>query len=216
MKKIKIKNLRNKILVGLIVIIAVGLISGCIEEEKPKEKVTPPKEIVDESTKNKTYEIINKYDGVHFFTLDLDGITAIGEPAIPVLVEMLENDSADVRWAAVMGLDALGYKLNLSEKVLPHLKKALEDDDANVRVTAAEFVMAFGDKSGIPVMIDALDSDKMLHPSDLPTPIPNQAVFVLRMYTGQEFSFLEKEEWQDWWNENKDTLEWNQENGKFE
>ena len=214
--------MKDKILVGLIVIIAVGLISGCIgeekpiEEEKPKEKVTLPKETVDESTKKKINEIINKYDGIHPFTFDLDGIIAIGEPAIPVLAEMLENDSADVRWAAVIGLGALGYELNLSEKVLPHLKKALEDDDVNVRVRSAEFVMAFGDKSGIPVMIDALDSDNMVHPTDLPTPIPNQVVFVLGMYTGQEFSVLEKEEWQDWWSENKDTLEWNKENGKFE
>lgn len=170
--------------------------------------------VINETIKNETYEIVSKFDGINLYTLNLEGIVAQGEQVLPVLVEMLKNESSEMRYAAVKGLGALGHKLNLTEKVLPHLKTALNDSDVNVRVTTAELVMSMGSKEGILVLIEELENEAILKPSEPVMPINSYCALALQEFTSQTFA-TDKTKWQEWWNTNKDKLKWNEENGKF-
>jgi hypothetical protein len=157
--------------------------------------------------------VTSSFDGVNLYTLDLDQLIAIGKPAVPTLANMLNDSDASKRYAAVLGLSAIGHK-DTSINVLSDLKKALGDSDVNVRVTAAELVMSFGDKEGIPVLIAELENTAILKPSEPVMPINSYASLVLTRYTDQTFA-VDKAKWQEWWLTNKDKLRWDKENGKF-
>jgi hypothetical protein len=140
---------------------------------------------------------INAFDGVNISTLDLEAIVTAGREAIPLLVNLLRQDDRTKRWAALLALSAIGHERNAAGFVLPHLKSALGDSDISIRVTAAELVLSFGDRTGIPVLIDAVDSDEILQPAEPPTSVCTQAIRVLGHYTGQ--TFTEEADWQEWW-----------------
>jgi hypothetical protein len=181
----------------VILLIAVLLLAGC-----------PSKETV----KNVT-GVIDAFDGVNIYTLDLEKIVGIGKPAVPVLAEMLSSTDKPTRWAAVMSLSAIGHELSVPFLVLPDLKKACGDEDISVRVTAAELVLSFGNESELPVLITALVSDQIMQPSEPPTPVYTQAMSALMTYTTQSFS--KKKDWQAWWDKNKGQLTWSGEDEKF-
>lgn len=182
----------------LILLIAFTLLAGC-----------PSSETVENVT-----ELMEAFDGVNIHTLDLEKIVGIGKPAIPVLAWMLRSTDQSTRWAAVMSLSAMGHELNVPHLVLADLKKACHDEDISVRVTAAELVLSFGDESGLPVLIAALVSDRIMQPSEPPTPVYTQVMSALTTYTTQSFST--KKDWQDWWDKNKRQLTWSVEDETFE
>jgi len=163
-------------------------------------------------SREKVQNVTNSFDGVNLYTLDLDQLIAIGKPAVPTLANMLNDSDASKRYAAVLGLSAIGHETNTD--VLDYLKKALGDSDVNVRVTAAELVMSFGDKEGIPVLIAELENTATLKPSEPVMPINSYASLVLTRYTDQTFA-VDKAKWQEWWLANKDKLKFDKENGKF-
>lgn len=181
----------------LILFIAFTILAGC-----------PSSETVENVT-----ELMEAFDGVHIHTLDLEKIVGIGKPAISVLAGMLSSTDQSTRWAAVMSLSAIGHQLNVPHLVLADLKKACGDEDISVRVTAAELALSFGDESGLPVLIAALVSDRIMQPSEPPTPVYTQVISALTTYTTQ--SFLTKEDWKDWWDENKGQLRWSGEDETF-
>jgi HEAT repeat protein len=157
---------------------------------------------------------INGFDGANISSLDLDTIVAACKAALPVLEELLAQGDRAARWAALVALAAIGHQCNAAEAVLPDLKSALSDPDISMRVTAAELVTSFGDKAGIPVLIDAVDSDvENLRPAEPPTPVSTQAIRVLGHYTGQ--AFTQEADWQAWWDANQDSLEWDPDNERF-
>ncbi|MCL6500419.1 MAG: HEAT repeat domain-containing protein [Candidatus Pacearchaeota archaeon] len=167
-----------------------------------------------ETVYNNALAVISNFDGVDIHSLKLEELAAIGEPAIPALAKILEdeNSTADQRWAAIMGLSDLGHRLNSSRNVLPYLIKALEDTDVNVRVTAATLVMSHGSKEGIPVLIAQLENSAILKPTEPPMPINSYCAESLAFYTTQTYG-IDKTQWQSWWDTNKDKLRF--ENGKF-
>jgi HEAT repeat protein len=162
--------------------------------------------------------VINGFDGANISSLDLDAIASACADAIPVLEELLAQGDRAARWAALVALAAVGHECNAAGAVLPHLKTALndlvKDPDISMRVTAAELVTSFGDKAGIPVLIDAVDSDvPNLRPAEPPTSVCTQAISVLGHYLGQ--TFIEEADWQAWWDANQDSLEWDPDNERF-
>ena len=191
------------------VLIAVSLLatlwaSGCSSEDDDTTTIDP----------GQIRAAINGFDGANISSLDLDAIVAACAVAIPVLEELLAQGDRAARWAALVALGAVGRQCNAAEAVLPHLKSALGDPDISMRVTAAELVTSFGDKAGIPVLIDAVDSDvENLRPAEPPTSVSTQAIRVLGHYTGQPFT--EEAEWQAWWDANQDSLEWDPDNERF-
>jgi len=158
--------------------------------------------------------VINGFDGANISSLDLDAIVEACAGAIPVLEDLLEQGDRAARWASLVGLAAVGHQCNAARAVLPPLKSALGDPDISMRVTAAELVTSLGDKAGIPVLIDAVDSDvENLRPAEPPTSVSTQAISVLGHYTGQ--SLTEEAEWQAWWDANQDSLTWDPDNERF-
>ena len=161
---------------------------------------------VSEEAMNQTSNIINEFDGVNIHTLDLDEIITLGESGIYALAEIYKNESsANQRWAIIMGLSAIGHDLNTTDKVLPYLEEALNDPDVNVRVTAASLVLSHGSTKGIPILIAELKNENVLKPSEPVIPIKSYCAETLIIYTGQDYG-ANKEQWQSWWNENKETL----------
>ena len=161
---------------------------------------------VSEEAMNQTSNIINEFDGVNIHTLDLDEIITLGESGIYALAEIYKNESsANQRWAIIMGLSAIGHDLNMTDKVLPYLEEALNDLDVNVRVTAASLVLSHGSTKGIPILIAELENENVLKPSEPVIPIKSYCAETLIIYTGQDYG-ANKEQWQSWWNENKETL----------
>jgi hypothetical protein len=195
------------------VLIAVSLltalwVSGCSSEDDDITTVDP----------EQIRAAINGFDGANISSLDLDPIVAACQAALPVLLERLTQGDRAARWAAIVALSAVGHQCNAGEAVLPHLKPALDDPDISMRVTAAELVTSFGDKAGIPVLIDAVDSDVgNLRPAEPPTSVCTQALSILGHYlghlTGQEYT--QEGEWQDWWDTNQDSVEWDPDNERF-
>jgi HEAT repeat protein len=157
--------------------------------------------------------VVNSFDGASIRTLDLEAIVEAGRGAIPVLADLLAQGDRATRWAALLGMAALGHQRNAAGAVLPHLKSALSDPDISVKVTAAELVASFGDPAGLPVLIDAVDSDEILRPAEPPTSVCTQAVRVLGHYTGEVFT--EEADWQTWWDTNQASLKWDPDHERF-
>lgn len=182
----------------LLILMAFTLSAGCPGQERVEEVAG----------------VIEVFDGVNLHTLDMGTIIGIGKPAIPVLAGMLSSTDTSTRWAAVMSLSAIGHECNAGHLILDDLKRACADEDLSIRVTAGELVLSFGDESGLPVLIAALESDQILQPSEPPTPVTTQVMSALMTYTTQSFST--QKEWQIWWDNNKGQLTWSGEDEIFQ
>jgi HEAT repeat protein len=195
------------------VLIAVSLlaalwVSGCSSGDDESTAISP----------EQIRAVINGFDGANISSLDLDAIVAACASAIPVLEELVAQGDRATRWAALVALAAVGRQCNKAEAVLPHLKSALSDPDISIKVTAAELVTSLGDKEGIPVLIGAVDSDvQNLRPAEPPTSVCTQALSVLGHYLGHltDQEYTREAEWQDWWDANQDSLEWDPDNERF-
>ena len=196
------------LVVGAYFLVKSGFFSNLFKIQLP----TVPGVETNES-RAQVQNITSSFDGINLYTLDLNQLIAIGKPAVPTLANMLNDSNSSKRYAAIMGLSAIGHN-DTSVNVLSDLKKALGDSDVNVRVTAAELVMSFGDKEGIPVLIAELENTATLKPSEPVMPINSYASLVLTRYTDQTFA-VDKAKWQEWWLANKDKLKFDKENGKF-
>jgi len=80
-------------------------------------------------------------------------LIAIGEPAVPFLVEALKNSNHLVRWEAAKALGAIG-----DPTTAPALVEALEDGEFEVRWRAAEGLSKMG-VNGIKPLLQALSKD---------------------------------------------------------
>jgi len=168
---------------------------------------------VDPKIKEQVNTCLDAFDGTNFNSLDLDRMVQIGTDAIEILREKIESPQESTRWAAVMALAAIGHQLGERDQVLPYIQKAMEDASISVRVTAAEVITSFGDKRGILVLIDALDSDQVLRPSEPTTPIATQVLSILKVYIGKDFQMESK--WRAWWENNRDKIKWDSESETF-
>jgi hypothetical protein len=209
MKRVEARLLHSLIAVSLL---AALWVVGCSSDDDVSTAVGPAQ----------IRAAIDAFDGANISSLDLDTIVAGCASAIPVLEELLAQGDRDARWAALVALGAVGRQCNRAEAVLPHLKTALSDPDISpdisMRVTAAELVTSFGDKAGIPVLIGAVDSRvENLRPAEPPTSVCTQALSVLGHYLGHltDQEYTEEAGWQDWWETNKDSVEWDPGNERF-
>lgn len=157
--------------------------------------------------------VASGFDGINLNTLDIDKLVALGKQAVPTLTNMLNSSTASTRYAAVLGLGAIGHN-DAGANVLTPLKKALTDSDINVKVASAELVMSFGSKDGIPVLIETLNSTEILKATEPAMPANSYSSLILTRYTDQTFA-VDKAAWQTWYDANKDKLKWSKENEKF-
>ncbi len=77
-------------------------------------------------------------------------LVELGSPAVPALLEALQNGNAHLRWEVVQVLSRIE-----DPQAAPELVKALEDDDINVRWTAMEGLIGL-DREGLQPLLTAL------------------------------------------------------------
>ena len=186
---------------SLLLLSAAACRSGPGDEDGNSEEGS-----VDPELRNQVVAIVEAFDGVNIHTLDQDALAELGVDAIPVLAELLEDSRVSVRWASVIGLSAIARRHDAASSVHPHLRAALDDEAIGVRVTAAELDIGLGDKAGFVVLIDSIDSDQQLRPSEPPTTVHTNSRRVLLFYTGQDFET--EQAWQQWWDAHGDELDW--------
>ena len=148
-------------------------------------------------------------------------LAAIGEPAVPILLETLNNPDELVRMAAVHSLGqikgdnriipalilalsdpewivrdaaALGLGDLQAVEAIPALVIALSDPEYGVRWSAALALGYIGSpaRDAVPALIQALSDPEQV--------VRQSAADALRSITGQDFG-RDAAQWQQWWNE---------------
>lgn len=87
----------------------------------------------------------------------IEVLQAVGEKAIPHLVEHLSHEDAGIRKFVIDIMGGIG-----SPAVLPELTAALADSDANVAAAAAESLGSIGDSGAVPSLLKTLARDELL------------------------------------------------------
>lgn len=76
-----------------------------------------------------------------------EDLVAIGEPAVPELIEMLSSPNRLERWEAAKALAEIADPTSAAALV-----RSLEDDDSDVRWVAAEGLIALGHHALVPLL----------------------------------------------------------------
>lgn len=161
---------------------------------------------VDPDLLRQVMDILEAFDGLNIHTLDQEALAALGPDAIAALDLAFEDSRKKIRWGALMGLSGIGRVHGVTDDVVPALSRGFDDPEQAVRVTAGELVIGVGHKTGFDALIDALDSDALLQPSEPPTTVHTNTARVLTRYT--DVTFDEEAQWRTWWEENGDDLQW--------
>ena len=201
------------IIIGIIILILVGVGILVWFWTRPAEEPTDETPATTEAVINGA---ISEYDFSMREYETVDKIKALGLEGVPYLCEIVrENGNEEARFIAYVSLSGLGLENNANQStVLPCLREGLNDTDDSLRAQAAQLLLNFGEKDGLAVLIEYLDDSSPLIPSEPPMNINEWASLVLADYTDADFG-MDREEWQAWWDENKDTLKFDLSQQKF-
>lgn len=206
----------------LVVVIFVVVIQGCVSRQTPEETATLP-----DKTNQTVETIISSFDETDPDSFNsVEDIVALGPEAIPSMLTVVEKDDVYSKWAAIYTLSRIGY--NQDEQTRAEINSKLKDEFDNnvtsIRIMAAGVVTIFGDKEGIPVLIDGLHYNHILLKSEPPRLICDYSSEVLTYYTGQDFGYqcnidnVDEDaikDWEDWWETNKDRILWDDEARRY-
>ncbi|MBU4484986.1 HEAT repeat domain-containing protein, partial [bacterium] len=144
-KERRVKKPKTKIINISIAIIALIIAGGLLATHLPKIKLQ--REI--------DRKISQLGTGDQFKALNV--LIKIGEPAVPALIEALQDQSNPFtrRWEAAKALGAIK-----DERAVEPLIKAMSDENEVVRRVTAEALGRLGDKRAIPVLKEALKDPK--------------------------------------------------------
>jgi len=208
--------------IALLLLIATLLLSGCVG------KGGTPSTPSDTQTRDKVDGIVTSFNQADPDSFNrVEEIVDIGEPAIPVLLEMLDDKDLSKRWAAIYALSRIVYDVDEERRreVLPSIRDAFNDPNPTIRQTAAGTAVAIGDKDGIPILIEYLRSDDSRLLAGERVSLSSYSIQVLRHYTHQDFGYdLQKsmgeredsiKQWESWWDQNRDTLVWDLSIGEY-
>lgn len=146
----------------------------------------------------------------------VDKIKALGEAAIPRLAVLIHAPETETRFIAFIALSGIAHDVEgTRSEIIPYLREGLFDPDMSIRTQVAQILLLFEERDGLPVLIEALDSDEMMIPSEPPMPLAHYANIILINYTDEDYGF-DRAQWTGWWDENKNSLQWNGDREKFE
>jgi len=205
---VNIKRLITLIIVVLIIVWVGFVFWQSLRKEKPKSE--------EEKIKDQILEAISSYKFSISEFETIEKIKTFEEKAILPLADLINDPKKETRYIAFIALSGLTNQLpEKRSEIISYLKTGLTDSDPTIRVQVAQLVLIWGEKDALPVLIEALDSKEIMVPSEPMTPLAFYAHLILTQHTEQDFGF-DKTKWQNWWQENKDLLNWNKTTEKFE
>lgn len=175
--------------------------------QKPKEETT---------IKDQIFSIIAGFDfsDPESFTA-VSEINDLGEESVPVLQELIKSESISNRWAAIILLPRfVENNPELKPTVVNSLQETVDDENDTLRMLTGAQLLSLGEKQGIPILMSCLSSTEATHFGEPPELVKERSLFYLQYYTKSE---RETEKgWQDWWEQRKEKLVWNEEKEIFE
>lgn len=202
------------VVVSAAILAAVFLIWWFTKEEKAPEPVITktPEEIM----KEEVVESIESYDfSKRDFEL-IEQIKTLENKEIPIVAELIQSKDKKQRYLGYVSFSGLILENpELKQNSLPALKKGLKDSDASIRVQVAQLLLNLKDKDGFPVLLNSLNSEEMMVPSEPVMTISDYSYLMLLEYTDVDY-VKDMEKWQNWWQSNKNILAWDEENEKFD
>jgi len=177
---------------ALCALVACAL-SACVSvDEDPG--VRPGTDIVVKLEVERRVAEIPFMHGVELVT-NLERLAAIGEPAVPQILEALKADDRLSRASACWVLGVMGDRRNILA-----VQELLDDREPSVRYQAAASLVELGDGAGFPVLVDGL--------ADPSLQARYKCFEALRDATGQDFGYehdstptLRRDavaRWEDW------------------
>ncbi|MBZ9572477.1 HEAT repeat domain-containing protein [Patescibacteria group bacterium] len=195
----------NKLMRLIIILIIVGGIIWWWAYKRPKEAI-----------KSQINSVIAGFDFNNpqsFYSVS--EISEIGKEAIPILQEMINSDSISERWAAIISLPGiLRDNEDLKDTIIPSLKQRIDDEDDTLKMLVGAQLVSFGEKEGIPVLISCLGSEEITHFGAPPELVKERSLLYLQNYT--DFDGKTIQEWQQFWENNKNQFSWNENKEIFE
>ncbi len=138
-----------------------------------------------------------------------------------VALDSWESTDEAVRLAALLALAATAE----AGESLEALKPFLSSERRSERLLAASRLASQGEKSALPILIEALDSEKTLGFSAPPEPAWRFARRALLMHTERDFGLRAAEDaesaavtrgaWDVWWDKEASSLSWDAEARRF-
>lgn len=145
----------------------------------------------------------------------VEKIKSYGADVIPLLAEMIRDSRKETRYIAYIALSGLTNRLpDQRLELISYLKNGLTDSDDTIKVQVAQLLLVWGEKEAVPVLIEALDNDEIMVPSEPRTTLNYYAYLMLKDFTKADYQY-NKQQWQNWWNKNQEKLTWDQEAEKF-
>lgn len=215
---------KNKIIILVVVILVLLIIVGGLAyyylQPKPQQQEPTPTPIPtpEELTPlEKAEQTIADYDyNLATEQQIVEELKAQGEDIIPILSDLITSPDKKQRYISYIALSGLTLQLpDKRAELIELLKNGLNDQDSTIKVQAAQLITVWGEKQGIDALIDSLGVDDDMIPSEPQMTVRDYAYFILVAHTTEDFG-TNQEQWQAWWDENKDDLTWNATTEKFE
>lgn len=140
-----------------------------------EEPLTPTTEPAAESIEVSVTTIVEQIDPSKPDSLYApEELVTLGRPAVPALLDLLNSPDITSRWAAVYALSRLAQAEDI-----PALARGLEDPNLSNRAGVAATLLWLGDERGIPILLEALNSDELIAFSHPPELVADYARYVL-------------------------------------
>ncbi len=193
------------------------------EEDWPGE---PPSEEETDSTPNQELvdSVIASYDENDSSTFsNVNILLGVGPSDV---LPLLESNDSYAQWTGLYVLSNVAYNASPEEQeeIRQDISPFLEGNLSSFRLMAAVTLITMGDKEGIPVLIDLLESDEQMFLWEPPMPVCAYANEFLVRYTEKDFEYScapgqfdveARQQWEAWWNENSERIGWDPDSEKM-
>jgi hypothetical protein len=154
-------------------------------------------------------DIRSTVDSFNHKTLDsfnrVDQIVRLGAPALPILLEYLSSQSANDQWAAIVVLPQIARSTPIERPRIISALKLYQDNNESLEFLAAAQLAGLGEGSGLGGLINNLNNKNILSYGEPPQQIGELALLYLNNYVADAKLI---DNWNDWWEENQDNLQW--------
>ncbi|MBD3210747.1 hypothetical protein GF318_05180 [Candidatus Micrarchaeota archaeon] len=186
-------------------------------EAEPLENETEPEPGPNQELVDSVVSSYNITDPYSFY--NVNQLLVLGPEDTDMLISMLEGDAYE-KWTAFYVLSNIAPDANAptQEKINDAMVPFLSSNVSDYRLMAASVMISTGDSRSIPVLIELLGNNSMLMLSEPPMLVCQYSSYMLTNYTEQNFGYYcdieetgyGQQDWQNWWQENMDELQWDE------